>query len=60
MKNEMMRKLACSGRECPYRMRCILYDNFIYYSMKCEDVEYVEPMYDKESDYCEYFRLEEA
>ena len=41
-------------------MRCTLYDNFIYCAMKCKDVEYINPAYDEDIDYCEYFRLEEA
>lgn len=51
---------ACSGRDCPLRMRCSLYDNFIYYAMKCEDTEYVDPAYDEDIDYCEYLLTEEA
>ena len=52
--------LACSGKDCPLRMRCSLYDNFIYYAMKCEGVEYIDPSYDEELDYCEYLLIEEA
>ena len=54
-------KIACSGKDCPLRMRCSLYDNFIYHAMKCiEDVEYVDPDYNEDMDYCEYFQIEEA
>lgn len=52
--------LACSGKDCPLRMRCSLYDNFIYYAMKCEDAEYVDVAYDKDIDYCEYLLMEES
>ena len=54
-------KLACCGKDCPLRMRCTLYDNFIYCAMICkDDIEYAIPSYDEDIDYCEYFRLEEA
>ena len=52
--------LACSGKNCPLRMRCSLYYNFIYYAMKCEETEYVDVAYDKDIDYCEYLLTEEA
>lgn len=52
--------LACSGKDCPLRMRCSLYDNFIYYAMKCENTEYIDPAYDENIDYCEYLLTEEA
>lgn len=56
--------LACNGKDCPKRMSCVLYDNYIYNTMKCvEDgcgVTYINPEYDSNIDYCENFGLEEA
>lgn len=53
-----MKELACSGKDCQLRMRCSLYDNFIYYSMICKNIDYITPCYDEDMDYCEYFILE--
>ena len=56
--------LACSGKDCPIRMQCSLYDNYIYNTMKCiedgDGIIYINPEYDLDIDYCINFGLEEA